>query len=154
MYKSFLIVLCFLTLTTNAQISQGNILAGGAVSFTSQKYSGGGSNANVLHIMPDAGYFFADKIAGGIRASFTDYSDAGDSYRDLLIGPFARYYFLPVAQKTNIFLEEVLQPVSRNTMALMQKANRSLVFRPDPLFPEPACGGGSNTELEFTQIQR
>lgn len=90
---------------SNAQITQGNILAGGAVSFTSQKYSGAGGSTNVLHIMPDAGYFFADKIAGGIRASFTDYSDAVDSYRDLLIGPFARYYFLPVAQKTNIFLE-------------------------------------------------
>ena len=88
-----------------SQVTKGNFLLGGSISFQSTKYSEGGNNTGIFNFMPDVGYFFADRFAGGLRASFTNVSDEGDSYRDLLIGPFARYYFLPAAQKTNIFLE-------------------------------------------------
>jgi Outer membrane protein beta-barrel domain len=88
-----------------SQVRKGNFLAGGSLSFQSSKYSAGGNNIGTFNFMPDAGYFFYDRFVAGLRASFTNYSDEGNSYRDLLAGPFARYYFLPVAQKTNIFLE-------------------------------------------------
>lgn len=88
-----------------SQVTKGNFLLGGSISYQSTKFSDGGDNTNIFNVMPDVGYFFADRFAGGLRAAFTNYSNDGDSYRDLLIGPFARYYFLPAANKTNIFLD-------------------------------------------------
>jgi hypothetical protein len=91
--------LCF------GQVTKGNIMAGGSISFQSEKYTATGNTTSTFTFMPDAGYFFMDKLAGGVRASFTNYNDGGNSYHDLLAGPFVRYYFLPAAQKTNIFLD-------------------------------------------------
>jgi hypothetical protein len=101
--------LLFVALLTSqlsfSQATKGNIMAGGSVSFQSSKYSAGGNTISTFNFMPGAGYFFYDRIAGGVRISFTNYSDEGNSYRDLLAGPFARYYFLPASRKTNLFLE-------------------------------------------------
>lgn len=89
----------------NAQLTQGSFLAGGSLSFSSEKYSDGGTSKNTLMIAPDAGYFFIDKLAGGLKTSFTSYKADGDSYTNFAAGPFARYYFLPAEKKANVLLE-------------------------------------------------
>lgn len=105
--KKLLLIVCTFAFCgiLSAQVTKGNFLAGGSVSFQSTKYSDGDGSVGVFQFMPDAGYFFADRIAIGLRASYTNVSDDGDDYSDLLVGPFARYYFLPAPRKTNIFLE-------------------------------------------------
>lgn len=105
--KKAILPLLFLLMTqvVSAQVTKGNFLVGGSVSFHSTKYSEGDGSVGKFIFMPDAGYFFAERFAAGLRASYTNISNEGDHYNDLLIGPFARYYFLPAAQKTNIFLE-------------------------------------------------
>jgi hypothetical protein len=62
---------------------------------------------------PKAGYFVIDRLAAGIGASIglshTKYQRSGgdDAYKQNSygIGPFVRYYFLPVQKAGNAFLE-------------------------------------------------
>jgi hypothetical protein len=98
-------LLCFFTGILHAQLTKGNLLAGGSVSFESKTYTGDDSKTTFFQFMPNAGYFFMDKLAGGLKLSFSNTSTDDDSFRDFLAGPFARYYFLPVARPTNLFLE-------------------------------------------------
>jgi hypothetical protein len=105
--KKLFVLLYILTYSclSFSQVTKGNILAGGSVSFQSSKYTAGGDRTGTFNIMPGAGYFFYDRFAAGLRASFTRFSDGANSYSDWLAGPFARYYFLKAARPTNIFLE-------------------------------------------------
>jgi hypothetical protein len=95
----------FCSSASQAQLTKGHFLAGGSLAFSSQKYSDGDNTVNVLTLAPNAGYFFMNKGAAGLKVSFTNYSNGDDSFRDFMAGPFARYYFLPVEKKTNILLE-------------------------------------------------
>jgi hypothetical protein len=102
----FLLLLFFYFNQTHSQITKGNLLIGGSASFESTSYSGDDDNkTTIVQVMPNAGYFFMDKLAGGLRVSFAYKSNDGDYFRDLGIGPFARYYFLPATKTTNLFLE-------------------------------------------------
>ena len=105
--KSFLFTLLASigTFFMHGQVSKGNFLAGGSLSFQSSNYSESDNNAGVLNLAPDAGYFFIERGAAGIRASFKNVSNDGDRFREMMIGPFARYYFFPTTKKTNLFLE-------------------------------------------------
>jgi hypothetical protein len=87
------------------QVSKGNFMAGGSLAFQSSRYSENDNSVGVLNLSPGAGYFFIERGAAGIRASFRLVSNDGDRYREMMIGPFARYYFLPTTRKTNLFLE-------------------------------------------------
>lgn len=91
--------------TLQAQIEKGNFLAGGTLSFRSTNYSTGNSKTSAWNFTPGGGYFIIDKMALGARITYSYNSNDGDSYSDLLGGPFARYYFLSNEKKTNVFLE-------------------------------------------------
>jgi hypothetical protein len=86
-----------------SQVSKNQWLVGGMVGFESAKY--GDSRYTAFNFSPNAGYFFANKFAGGLRLTFESkkVKDAGDASSDLLFAPFLRYYFLPVDKKVNIF---------------------------------------------------
>lgn len=91
-----------------AQVNKGQWLVGGNVGFNSEKWGDADENkVTTLTFSPNAGYFFIDKLAGGLRVSFTSEKAKSDdkAYSTLLIAPFARYYFLPAAQKVNIFAD-------------------------------------------------
>lgn len=92
-----------------SQIYKGQWMVGGDMSVTSSKTKtsvGGTSTTSpsttLVMINPDAGYFFMDKLSGGLRLNFTS---ATGGYHDLMVGPFVRYYFLPAAQQVNVFLD-------------------------------------------------
>lgn len=89
----------------NSQINKGNFLAGGSLSLSSQKYSGDDNSITAITVAPSGGYFFIDNAAAGLKVSFSSYKNDGDKFKDIIAGPFARYYFLPAEKKTNIFLE-------------------------------------------------
>lgn len=109
-----LILASFILVKTDGQITKGNFLLGGNISFSSTSYHSEIAQSNkfyILQIAPSAGYFFLDKIALGIKAnlSFSGLKAIGtDVYgkdNSLAFGPFARYYFLPKEKQINIVFE-------------------------------------------------
>src|SRR5687767_7520560 len=105
--KKVLIAACLLVSSNAifAQVNKGQWLAGGNISFESQKQ--GDAKATSFNFSPDAGYFFIDNFAGGIRLDFSSYKvkDADDATTSFGLAPFVRYYFLPAAQKVNVFAD-------------------------------------------------
>jgi hypothetical protein len=98
----------FLLVSSNAifaQINQGQWLAGGTIGFNSEKQ--GDVKATMFNISPDAGYFFINNFAGGLRLDYTStkVKGADDASSFFSVAPFVRYYFLPAAQKVNVFAD-------------------------------------------------
>ena len=87
-----------------SQISKGNWLVGGSAGFASEKQ--GDFKTTTVNISPDAGYFFIDHFAAGLRVGFTSAKETGtDAVSAFAVAPFARYYFLPTAQTVNVFAD-------------------------------------------------
>jgi hypothetical protein len=106
MQRSILLVLFLATITNCfSQLNKGSFLVGGAISFQSSKYTASDNATTTFLAAPDAGYFFMDKLAGGLRTSFSYQSNDGDSRLDFFAGPFVRYYFLPVTRQINLLLD-------------------------------------------------
>lgn len=88
-------------LSTNAQTGKGTWLLGGSAGFSSGK-SSGSSSTTTVNISPDAGYFFADNFAAGLNLGFQSQSNGGTA-TNFNVGPFARYYFLPLGDHAKLF---------------------------------------------------
>ena len=87
-----------------SQISKGQWLVGGNAGFASEKQ--GDDKSTTITISPNAGYFFIDHFAGGLRVNFQSTKPKGVSATSLYsIAPFVRYYFLPTGQKVNVFAD-------------------------------------------------
>jgi hypothetical protein len=91
-----------------AQINKGQWLAGGNVAFQYNKT--GNSKYTQFNVSPDAGYFFIDNFAGGLRVNVDTYKSKINDVETgkqttFSIAPFVRYYFLPSGQKVNIFAD-------------------------------------------------
>jgi hypothetical protein len=89
-----------------AQINQGQWLVGGNASFQSSKYGDvDASKVTNLTFSPNAGYFFINNLAGGLRLTIESekFKEADDATSSFLFAPFVRYYFLPAANKVNVF---------------------------------------------------
>ena len=87
-----------------SQISKGQWLVGGTAGFASEKQ--GSFKTTTVNISPDAGYFFADKLAAGLRVGFQSSKETGsDAVSAFAVAPFVRYYFLPTGQQVNIFAD-------------------------------------------------
>lgn len=108
----FLFALAF-SLTTNAQITKGNWLAGGNGNFVFSKVKSESSNGNVstskafgFSLQPKIGYFPIDKFATGLslRLNHSNPSKSSSEW-SYGIGPFIRYYFLPTDRLVNVFSE-------------------------------------------------
>ncbi|WP_205510903.1 outer membrane beta-barrel protein [Longitalea arenae] len=98
----------FLLVSSNAifaQVNKGQWLVGGTAGFNSFKQ--GDSKSTSVWISPNAGYFFIDKLAGGLRVNFNSDKAKGadDAYTSFGVAPFLRYYFLDAAQKVNVFAD-------------------------------------------------
>jgi hypothetical protein len=95
-------------MTIAVQVNKGQWLAGGNVGFNSQKWGDADANkVSKFTFSPNAGYFFIDQLAGGLRVTFESEKVKSEDKAEstLIIAPFARYYFLPAAQKVNIFAD-------------------------------------------------
>jgi len=110
--KKILTAILFTVATTAAfaqtNIHKGDLMTGGNASFAYLK--NGVYKETSLGLSPDVGYFVIDNLAAGLRASVT-YSKTKQSYTPDLkrtyynLTPFVRYYFLPAAQKLNLFAD-------------------------------------------------
>lgn len=118
--KLFLAILAaiFITFTSKAQLAKGNWLVGGTGKFynyqstySSTTYSNK-ANYTQIDLSPNIGYFIADKIAFGLRPTFSSIkgrvTTTGGLSTDVQrywIGPFGRYYFLKPDKQVNILTD-------------------------------------------------
>lgn len=100
----------FINFKANCQITKGNWLFGGNISFSSTKSSSdlGSNTTTTFQITGSGGYFFIDKLAAGIKANIYNYNykrneNDPPGVTELSVGPFIRYYFLPIEQRVNLF---------------------------------------------------
>ena len=88
-------------------INKGDVLVGGNASFSAQKE--GDYKSTTIGLAPNAGYFFINNLAGGLRIDLTstnsDFSLTESKSSEFSIAPFVRYYFLPSTQKLNLFAD-------------------------------------------------
>lgn len=110
----------FFSLTTfffsaQGQLTKDNWLVGGTgkfYSYTSQYSSATYSNEakyTQIDVSPDIGYFVADRLAFGLRPTFssikgkvTTTGGLSTNVQRYWIGPFGRYYLLNIENRTNI----------------------------------------------------
>ena len=97
-----------------AQITRGHFLVGGNISFESIENRSTDINyinykTTNLFISPNAGYFFINKLAGGIRVDLKIFKQKapyyGLSQTNFSFSPFLRYYFLSAKNKLNVFAD-------------------------------------------------
>jgi hypothetical protein len=108
------LLLVFLSVSSKSQITKGNWMLGGVVSYASTNYNsenyGAPHTIYDLELKPNIGYFFIDKLAAGIK---TGIGITGDkrvgNYTDFNIGPFFRYYLLNKDKNVNILSEGMYQ---------------------------------------------
>jgi hypothetical protein len=115
--KHFFLYLLFANsiLTVKCQLTKGNWLVGGTGKFYSYNDNTSSSAYNVdakytdISVSPSIGYFIVDKLALGLKPTFTSIkgkvtSPGGGttSIQRYWIGPFGRYYFLDKEKQYNI----------------------------------------------------
>lgn len=105
-------LLTFLLITQSlggfSQIQKGQWIIGGNAAFSYYKYYS--TRTSAFSISPATGYFFLNRLAGGIRlgydAEFNSFQSGGRSRESFIsLIPFIRYYFLPYEGKVNFFLD-------------------------------------------------
>ena len=100
---------------THAQLTKGNWLVGGSGYLSSQTQSQSGLNVKGfnLELSPGVGYFFVDKLVGGVKIGFTyskiKYLGVAQNSTNIRVGPFLRYYLLNSEKRINIFSEASYQ---------------------------------------------
>lgn len=92
---------------SQANIQKGDWLVGGNVGFASSKQ--GDYKTTTFNFSPNAGYFFINQLAGGLRATISsekeEYGTSEEKSNGYSLAPFVRYYFLPATQKVNVFAD-------------------------------------------------
>lgn len=128
--------------SVSAQINKGQWLVGGSAGFESQKH--GDAKATSITFSPNAGYFFADKFAGGLRVDLQSVKPKGsDATTSFAVAPFLRYYFLPAAEKLNILADASYGFGSVKSGGSSESANMFAISAGPAVFLSP------NTALEF-----
>lgn len=135
----------FIILKGDCQITKGNWLIGGNATLKATKYRAGvayNQNITEIEVNPNIGYFLLDKFSAGLktgiglrRAKFND--DDVQNTTTLKVGPFVRYYFLPVSNMVNILAEGSYQyTTGKNTL----KANTISFFTGPVIFLNNVVG--------------
>ena len=92
---------------SQSNINKGDWMVGGDASFNSNK--SGEYKTTTVGFAPNAGYFFINNFAGGLRVNVASTKETFNSTdatsSELSLAPFVRYYFLPASQKVNIFAD-------------------------------------------------
>lgn len=106
----------FFCTCVHSQITKRNWLMGGNGGFSHSDETLIGNiqvKSNTIDLSPDIGYFFVDKLAGGVRINLNyqaiKSSNAKARTTTFLCGPFIRYYFLDNENRVNLFSEAAIQ---------------------------------------------
>lgn len=104
------LILGFLLLTVithhaSSQLYKGQWMAGGNLGITTYNNFMFPHNAISGTVIPDVGYFFADKLVGGLRFDVNwGETRVSSSFVTYGFSPFLRYYILSVENKVNFFV--------------------------------------------------
>lgn len=109
-FKLLITIALLSFVTTNAQITNGNWMVGGNAYFdnSNAKNSNGEEiqSSTQIIVQPNIGYFFFDKFASGLSASYGyGKTKGGNSNSGFSVGPFVRYYFLNTEKNINFLIE-------------------------------------------------
>jgi hypothetical protein len=131
-----------------AQLNQGQWLAGGNAGFNS--YKQGDDKVFMFNVSPNIGYFFINNFAGGLRLNFlrSKQKGADDAYVSYGVAPFLRYYFLPGAEKLNVFADASYGFDQDKYGSSKESGNHYSIMAGPVLFLSP------NTGLEFALYYR
>jgi len=149
MKKIFMVAVATILIQAGfAQINKGQWLVGGNAGFSSSKW--GDFKTSTFQFAPDAGYFFINNFAGGLRVaveSATAKVDGGEDSKSssTMIAPFVRYYFLPAAQKVNVFAD-----ASYGFGSAKEEGSESQSMNGFSISAGPAIFISPNTALEVT----
>lgn len=105
-----IVLLCLFFTTSRAQILKGSWMVGGSAAFTSTSLPSADQKTMSVQLSGNVGYFLVNKLAIGLlpEFEFTSFRDRNNPRQQatvVAVGPFIRYYVLPAAAKTNIFVE-------------------------------------------------
>ncbi len=114
--KRLLLLTCLFSITSAsfAQINKGQWLVGGNISYSTSKNDVTNTKHRITNfqISPNAGYFIIDKLAVGARVNLSRVKNEVEqnvytesTNNGISLSPFVRYYFLPKAQKINLFAD-------------------------------------------------
>jgi hypothetical protein len=110
---TLLAILLFIsTNIVNAQVEKGYWLTGGSASYDKTTSSVQDKTDRVINLDVDAGYFFIDKLAAGLRLGLTNEKAVITTTSKQAVyggGPFVRYYFLPNGQRFNFLVDGDVQ---------------------------------------------
>lgn len=143
--KKLSLVSCLFLLigSVSAQIQKNDWLIGGGIKFSSNEADN--FTTTVFDFSPNAGYFFANNFAGGIRAGINSVKEENKgAISNTLISPFLRYYFLPSDGKVNIMLDGSFG-FGSTSVSGETKAQSGLAFAAGP-----AIFLNKHVALEFT----
>lgn len=96
--RLFFIATILFTISVNSQITKKNWMVGGNAYFdnSNAKNSNGEEiqSSTQIIVQPNIGYFFYDRFASGLSASYGyGKTKGGNSNSGFSVGPFVRYYF-------------------------------------------------------------
>lgn len=142
--KKFLLLTIFvssLSFTSNSQITKSNWLVGGngRIAFGNQTTNTIDSKSIDIGLSSNAGYFFVDKFATGLRARLdydkVKFSGGVSKTTQIGIGPFIRYYFLNPDNRVNLFSEAAYQYIhSTSNNGNTSDGSNAYIFSSGPVF--------------------
>ena len=159
--NTFLLCLLLLCMqVVSAQLTKGNWLVGGNANFSLSHYDANDAKLTAIDLSPNIGYFFIDKLATGIRMGYsgsnTKFGDnpsqpgTENSFKSTgySIGPYIRYYFLPINNRYNILTELNYQYI--NSKQEINNLNSSNSFNNQfSIVAGPAIYLNSSVGIEF-----
>jgi hypothetical protein len=135
-----------------SQIQKNQWMIGGNAAFSIAQASE--LKTTSIQLAPNVGYFFINKMAGGLRFGFGSdtYSSGGDKYRwtNLAISPFLRYYFLPATQQVNLFAEGAYSYAWSKYKDVTNSGSYAYRYNGFSLMGGPAIFLNEHTALEIT----
>lgn len=129
-----LIIAILFSSQLNSQLSKGNFLLGGNLSFEYSNHSESEEGTTQLTVKPDVGFFLMDRIAAGLQVDLSMTGNRGDRYVTLMLGPFVRYYFLPGDKKINVLAEADFMLGSEKYTGFSSEGKTAIGLSAGPVF--------------------
>jgi hypothetical protein len=149
MNKIFTLIFCtLLAINLKAQITKKSWLVGGNVGFSSSTTEVGqtSSTQGNVRLTGNLGYFVIDKLAIGLQPDmilsfFKDVDGDRNMGSYYSLGPFLRYYLLPVEKLTNIFIQSSYSAGIIKIADLETASDHQFSFSAGPeIFLTPSAG--------------
>jgi hypothetical protein len=106
----FIIAIILFSLNGIAQITKGNWMVGGDGNFSRTYSVDSNGNESIktfyINLKPKLGYFFVDKLVGGLQANYFYNKSPGIQSSSIYgLSPFLRYYFLKADNRVNLLTQ-------------------------------------------------